>query len=76
MTLRTFTLLTLLAAVSVAPASAATSERPKSEDWPVPEGLQEYAVMRVIDGDTIEVEKLGTVRYIGVDTPEFTRRSR
>lgn len=31
----------------------------------------EYAVTRVIDGDTIVVEKLGKVRYIGVNTPEI-----
>jgi micrococcal nuclease len=30
----------------------------------------EYQVLRVIDGDTIVVEKLGKVRYIGVNTPE------
>lgn len=30
----------------------------------------EYLVLRVIDGDTIEIEKLGKVRYIGVNSPE------
>ena len=29
-----------------------------------------YIVSRVIDGDTIVVEEIGTVRLIGVDTPE------
>lgn len=36
-------------------------------------GASEYLVLRVIDGDTIEVEKLGKVRYIGVDSPEISR---
>lgn len=36
----------------------------------------EYRVLRVIDGDTIEVEKLGKVRYIGVNTPETKHPSR
>jgi len=34
-----------------------------------------YNVVRVIDGDTIEVEQggvLATVRYIGIDTPEIS----
>lgn len=38
--------------------------------WQVPPHLPEYQVLRVIDGDTIEVEQLGKVRYIGMDTPE------
>jgi len=28
-------------------------------------------VVRVLDGDTIQVAGLGTVRYIGIDTPEL-----
>lgn len=36
----------------------------------------EYLVLKVIDGDTIEVEKLGKVRYIGIDTPETKHPSR
>lgn len=39
-------------------------------------GDSEYLVLRVIDGDTIEVEKLGKVRYIGIDTPETKHPSR
>lgn len=31
-----------------------------------------YKVVRVIDGDTIEIEGGQTVRYIGMDTPEST----
>ena len=30
----------------------------------------EYKVKRVVDGDTIELEEIGKVRLIGVDTPE------
>lgn len=48
----------------------------KSENWPVPKGLREYPVLRVIDGDTIEVGKLGKVRYIGVNTPETKHPSK
>lgn len=46
----------------------------KSED--VIGGGSEYLVLKVIDGDTIEVEKLGKVRYIGIDTPETKHPSR
>ncbi|HOJ79067.1 MAG TPA: thermonuclease family protein [Bacillota bacterium] len=31
----------------------------------------EYQVTRIIDGDTIEVDKIGKVRYIGINTPEL-----
>jgi micrococcal nuclease len=31
---------------------------------------QFYIVIRVIDGDTVVLERIGTVRLIGVDTPE------
>jgi len=39
----------------------------------LPAGLAEkktYKVARVIDGDTIELEKGERVRYVGIDTPE------
>lgn len=29
-----------------------------------------YKVTEVVDGDTIKIEKIGTVRAIGIDTPE------
>lgn len=29
-----------------------------------------YGVVRVVDGDTVVVESVGTVRLIGIDTPE------
>lgn len=41
----------------------------KSENWEVPAGLPEYEVYWAIDGSTIEVEKLGEVKYIGIVTP-------
>jgi micrococcal nuclease len=50
-----------------APLLAALS----SETWPVPSNLPEYEVTRVIDGDTIVVQKLGKVRYIGINAPEI-----
>lgn len=42
-----------------------------SQSWQIPPNLPEYKVSRIIDGDTIVVEKLGKVRYIGVNTPEI-----
>jgi micrococcal nuclease len=35
-----------------------------------------YGVLRVIDGDTIELETVGKVRLIGVDTPETVHPSK
>lgn len=43
----------------------------QSENWNVPKNLPSYLVERIIDGDTIEVQKLGKIRYIGIDTPEL-----
>lgn len=37
------------------------------------EGASSARVTRVIDGDTVEMERLGRVRLIGVDTPERSR---
>jgi len=34
-------------------------------------GEQYFKVARVIDGDILEIEKIGKVRLIGVDTPEI-----
>jgi len=48
----------IMIAVLIATTTCAASFL-KSENWPVPAGLEEYAVLRVIDGDTIEVENLG-----------------
>lgn len=33
--------------------------------------VQGGRVVRVLDGDTIEVAGVGTVRYLGIDTPEL-----
>lgn len=33
--------------------------------------VQSYKVTRVIDGDTIEIEEIGKVRLIGIDSPEL-----
>ncbi|HEX5370443.1 MAG TPA: hypothetical protein VFY10_13600, partial [Dehalococcoidia bacterium] len=58
---------TVLAAaepVATAPATPAASTTP---------GRQSARVVRVVDGDTIDVDILGVtqrVRYIGMDTPE------
>lgn len=37
---------------------------------PPPDDAVRVKVLRVVDGDTIVVERFGHVRYIGVDTPE------
>jgi len=36
----------------------------------VPAAARSAAIVRVVDGDTVELEGLGSVRLIGVDTPE------
>ena len=54
--------------------SATTSEEFIDEDIPAPTGAPLYKVLRVVDGDTIVIEKDGkseSVRMIGVDTPEI-----
>lgn len=43
----------------------------QAENWNIPKNLPTYHVERIIDGDTIEVHKLGKIRYIGVNTPEL-----
>lgn len=49
---------------------------PKIKSGDIKTGSAEYLVLRVIDGDTIEVEKIGKVRYIGIDSPETKHPSR
>jgi len=44
----------------------------ESTGWTVPSHSPRYTVTRIIDGDTIEVAKLGKVRYIGINTPELS----
>jgi len=58
-----------------------TDVPPGALDIPLtpPPNLTPASVVRVVDGDTIEVKiygKLYTVRYIGVDTPETVHPSR
>ncbi len=49
--------------------TACSSDRPSEPSSP--DASQTFAtVTRVIDGDTVVVEGVGTVRLIGVDTPE------
>lgn len=48
----------------------------RSEAWKVPHGLQSYRVIRAIDGDTVELDGLGKVRYIGINTPETKHPSK
>ena len=38
---------------------------------PAEQVMRSGRVVRVVDGDTIVVEGVGTVRYIGIDTPEL-----
>lgn len=45
-----------------------------STPTPLPSGQQRARVVRVIDGDTVEIEGGAKVRYIGVDTPEMEDR--
>lgn len=39
--------------------------------WEVPSNLPEYRVIEALDGDTIRVEKIGKIRYIGINAPEI-----
>ncbi len=58
----------VLALVLTVPAFAL-----ESVNMPPPAGVVPVKVLRVVDGDTIEVEKYGKVRYIGMDTPETVK---
>lgn len=59
-------ILVLALVVSLALPAAGQSNVPKG----VPAGAQEAKVIRVVDGDTIEIDSGEKVRMIGVDTPE------
>ncbi|XOB46405.1 MAG: thermonuclease family protein [Candidatus Nealsonbacteria bacterium] len=48
---------------------------PKEEGQPTKKE-ETYLVIKVIDGDTIEIEKGYKVRYIGIDTPETVHPSK
>src|SRR4030067_982445 len=45
-------------------------EKKKQESQPTAKG--EMLVVKVVDGDTVELENGQKVRYIGIDTPETT----
>jgi micrococcal nuclease len=65
-------------AVLAAVAALLVAQRPGDESadtGPVsgpalPSGAREASVVRVVDGDTVELGGLGKARLIGVDTPE------
>lgn len=49
------------------------SEKAETYETKVLQGFQKVSVLKVIDGDTIEVDldgKVESVRFIGIDTPE------
>lgn len=48
----------------------------ESTGWPVSSHWPRDVVTRIIDGDTIEVARLGKIRYIGVNTPELSHPKR
>ena len=43
---------------------------PNSNGSQLDDGLEQALVLRVIDGDTVELEDGRVVRYLGIDTPE------
>lgn len=49
------------------PADLFSAAKPISSDA----SRKFYRVLRVVDGDTLEIESIGEVRLIGVDTPEL-----
>ena len=54
-------------------AGAATSTAAPAASSTAPAGGETYAVLRVVDGDTVSVSiggKSETIRFIGIDTPE------
>ena len=72
---------TAIRTTTVAPTPTQTATSTSSSAAPVPAAVsggeaQQATVVRVIDGDTMEVEftngELDTIRLIGVDTPETT----
>lgn len=42
-----------------------------SHQTPVPDATETSKVLRIVDGDTIEIENGRKVRYIGINTPEI-----
>lgn len=63
----------LLAGLAVVAACARAAPPPHSASPPVPAGAERVSVIRVIDGDTIKVQRgsaVVAVRILGMDTPE------
>ena len=51
-------------------ATSTADDRPSPTVTSVPSTFEEALVVRVIDGDTVELENGERVRYLGIDTPE------
>ena len=66
---RRWILLALLGVLGCS-GSAPTTPTPSNPPPSPPSSVGPVLVSRVIDGDTIVVDTVGTVRLIGVDTPE------
>lgn len=61
----------VLGTTNTQPSPQSESSSPKPHPGTKDErGFEQVRVVRVIDGDTIELEDGRTVRYIGIDTPE------
>src|SRR5262245_18046734 len=71
-------LVAMIGAVTVAFLAAALADDKPKPKVPAPDfsKLQSVKVVRVIDGDTIEVEGGEKVRLVGVDTPETVHPSK
>ncbi len=60
--------------LTITPTSTPTVTTPPQTSYAPPSSFIEFNVVRIIDGDTIEVRlgnELYTVRYIGIDAPEL-----
>ena len=60
----------LFVAVLVGSTAGCSTPTAPTEPALTPYSVATYVVTRVVDGDTIVVDRVGTVRLIGVDTPE------
>ncbi len=69
----------LVACTPPIPSTQLTTPTTSGSPLEIKSIFTEYRVTRIIDGDTIEVQKgiyLYTVRYIGIDTPETVHPSK
>ena len=60
--------------LTITPTYTPTVTTPPQTSYAPPSSFIEFTVVRIIDGDTIEVRlgnELYTVRYIGIDAPEL-----